>query len=374
VFRVAQLGVHEGKCAAMWGVILSNWMSCHQSTSCEMFSIDPFDREQDGDLEMFEKAMMNLMPLINREVNPKLDVRIIRNDPSRQATEYPDEYFDVVYVDGSIHYIHMISAIKTWTKKLKKGGFICGVCVLDDGPEHIHVEGSEKFQNFTRISKDSWFAERCTPPKKERPQHGFFVDENELEKIDLEPTRRFLDWTKGQEEFMTNIAGLEHYRLLSCLAGQVEKGSTIANLGTSTGSNVVALAYNHDDVMVETYDYENELRKLPEHSTSILTMKNVKLYNGGTGADDYKKFLSHPLIVVDIDPHDGLQEEILIENLARDGFRGIAICDDIYINVNMRYFWENVAQKKMDLTRVGHWSGTGAVIFDPDYMDIVVQE
>jgi hypothetical protein len=37
--------------------------------------------------------------------------------------------------------------------------------------------------------------------------------------------------------------------------------------------------------------------------------------------------------------------------------------DDIYLNAEMTNFWNGLQNEKYDLTKVGHWSGTGIAIF-----------
>lgn len=373
VLRIAQLGVHEGKCTAMWGTILSNWLQNNPGSSCEFFAIDRFQNQSEKGPDLFQKAMMNLMPLINREYHPKLDVRIIRNDPVAQANEYPDDCFDIVYVDGTTHYIHMIAELKAWTKKIKMGGLLCGVSVIAGGPVSVHVQNSQRFRDFIQLSEQTWYATRCLAPRKQRPLRGFFIDENELEKIDLQGGKKYMSWSKSHEEYITHPPGMENYKMFASIARQLPNGSLVVELGTSTGSNTLSLAYNNPHIKVLTFDYENNFLKKPKDAQSILDLKNVEFQNCN-GADHYKKFLSSSLIIVDMEPHDGLQEEILVENLANEGYKGIVIFDDISLNVNMKYFWDSVTLKKIDLTRFGHWSGVGAVIFDPSHLDIVVQE
>jgi hypothetical protein len=75
---------------------------------------------------------------------------------------------------------------------------------------------------------------------------------------------------------------------------------------------------------------------------------------------------------LDIDPHDGTTETQFLDALHTNGFRGIILCDDIKLNDGMKEFWDGIPShlKKVDLTAWGHWSGTGAVIYDPSYIDL----
>ena len=46
--------------------------------------------------------------------------------------------------------------------------------------------------------------------------------------------------------------------------------------------------------------------------------------------------------------------------------------DDIHLNEQMRVFWENVTDKKIDVTKYGHVTGTGIINFSKD-MEIILK-
>ncbi len=67
--------------------------------------------------------------------------------------------------------------------------------------------------------------------------------------------------------------------------------------------------------------------------------------------------------MLDVDPHDGIQERDFFKFFEEIGYEGIVVLDDIYVNKEMNDFWNNIKQPKLDLTDIGHWSGTGIVLF-----------
>ena len=85
-----------------------------------------------------------------------------------------------------------------------------------------------------------------------------------------------------------------------------------------------------------------------------------------------------PLLFLDVDPHDGLQEINIIQALLTIGYTGIIVCDDIHLNEQMEDWWSVKMPtffpqlKQVDLTKYGHWSGTGAIVFDSSKYDIVI--
>jgi hypothetical protein len=44
-------------------------------------------------------------------------------------------------------------------------------------------------------------------------------------------------------------------------------------------------------------------------------------------------------------------------------WNGLLLLDDINFNEPMNQFWNNISEEKYDITKIGHWSGTGLVNF-----------
>jgi hypothetical protein len=71
--------------------------------------------------------------------------------------------------------------------------------------------------------------------------------------------------------------------------------------------------------------------------------------------------------MLDIDPHEGSREFNFYLWLRENKYNGIVVCDDIIHFQEMRTnFWDKVdSQNKLDISRFGHWSGTGLIYFNP---------
>jgi len=75
--------------------------------------------------------------------------------------------------------------------------------------------------------------------------------------------------------------------------------------------------------------------------------------------------LKSPFILIDVDPHDGIQEKEFHEFFLKNKYRGLVAWDDIHLPL-MNPWWNSINEpnvKKVDLTRVGHHSGTGLLIY-----------
>ena len=143
----------------------------------------------------------------------------------------------------------------------------------------------------------------------------------------------------------------EHYVLLSTLSKQYNKVK-LYDIGTYKGLSAVALSSNQSNLIV-SYDIG--------YYVTVKQPINVEFRIGNFYHD--KEMLSSPLIMFDIDPHDGLQEKKFVENLTSVGYKGTVIFDDIHLNDGMKDFWNSITQEKHDYTQYGHWSGTGIVLF-----------
>lgn len=181
---------------------------------------------------------------------------------------------------------------------------------------------------------------------------------------DLSGRVQYITWAKenGYLEEKKN-----HHYLLSFLVSQLPSDSIVADLGTLYGASALSLSMN-PNVHVVSYDIE---RHFPLDKPSCYDLENVHF----TQADCLTcidSFIDAKIILLDLDPHDGVQETKMIATLLEKHYEGIVVCDDINLNEQMKAFWSTVQLKKIDVTEYGHWSGTGIIIFDEKKVDIEV--
>ncbi len=179
---------------------------------------------------------------------------------------------------------------------------------------------------------------------------------NEVTKIDLNIlSERIKDETL--KKYFLSEPGEEHYKLLSYISSNVEsKNVKIADLGSREGLSALALSVN-PFAEVRSYDItlERIIPEIKERENIMFIEKDVL-----TCVDEIAK---SDIILLDIDPHDGIKEELFLQKLIEKNFKGILICDDINLNIGMKTFWYKIKQPKEDYTKLGHWSGTGLVYF-----------
>jgi hypothetical protein len=146
-------------------------------------------------------------------------------------------------------------------------------------------------------------------------------------------------------------AGNEHYSLLSMVSHEYNN-AVIYDIGTYKGLSALALSSNSTNKII-SYDIG--------YFVTIQRPTNVEFRIGDVYNDG--NIFKSPLIMLDVDPHDGIYETNFINYLSTNNYKGIVVCDDIHLNTGMKQFWNSVQQEKIDYTNVGHWSGTGAILF-----------
>ncbi len=190
-----------------------------------------------------------------------------------------------------------------------------------------------------------------------------------LDEIDLTKYNKYVNWTEEKNlfQYFNLDSGKEHYKLLAFIANQFDKDTLMADIGTYMGFSAVALAANGHKVV--TYDVCDWI---PDEGDSIKTHPDItfKIMNC---LNDMDELIKAEVIMLDIDPHDGIQEPKIIQALREHNFKGLLLLDDINLNKNMREFWESIPEKKYDVGKYGHWTSTGIVVFDPSKYEIVME-
>jgi len=159
--------------------------------------------------------------------------------------------------------------------------------------------------------------------------------------------------------FISMDAGMEHYRLLTHVS-LLNDNIKILDLGTFKGWSALALAANPLNQVI-SYDLVDLFEKSEKQRLPNITYK-IKNF-----LDDLDELRDVSLIMLDVDPHDGIQEREIIDALIRQNYRGVVIMDDInnadFFPDLVRYF-QALSLRKENITPLGHHSGTGIVYFD----------
>jgi len=182
-----------------------------------------------------------------------------------------------------------------------------------------------------------------------------------LRAIDPEKLRAYV----GDSEWFYAEPGIEHHRLLSYLSTMFE-GKTLIDIGTHLGDSALALSYNEDN-RVLSFDVVD---LVPAHrrKRANVTFCQADLFDLATRDKWRDTLLTSALIFIDIDPHEGTREYALLDWLFRNEYSGLIVLDDIWYFKAMRdQIWYRIEDRqKLDVTHIGHWSGTGIVSFSEE--------
>ena len=189
----------------------------------------------------------------------------------------------------------------------------------------------------------------------------------DLNNIDMTYCEHLTKWKPTHSKYFTDIAGKEHYRLLAYLSDVLfpYSGKPYIDIGTYLGFSALALS-KHQSSKVITYDI---IDCIPDTGSTMKSVDRID-YRITDCLNEMDTLLNSDLISMDVDPHDGVQETEMFDALKNAGFKGLLVLDDIHINKGMTKFWESIELQKYDVTKYGHYTGTGLVVFDPSRFTI----
>lgn len=123
--RVAEIGVFRGK--TMEFVLRNNKLN---KIIEEYHAIDPYPEN------MWKYCRLNLSQtpeftynnIVNwlRKFKWKDKVKLVRKYSSEASQDYPDGYFDLVFLDGDHSFQGIMTDIVCWEPKVRIGGILCG--------------------------------------------------------------------------------------------------------------------------------------------------------------------------------------------------------------------------------------------------------
>jgi tetratricopeptide (TPR) repeat protein len=182
-----------------------------------------------------------------------------------------------------------------------------------------------------------------------RKDEKIVIEKNAVSGIDLS---RLLELTDSDENRKyINLPSGEHYKFLTYMSRRLNN-ALIFDIGTNYGGSALALADNKSNKVV-SYDVVSMSRIKGAPA-------NIELKIGNALAD--KRLLRADVILLDT-MHDGVFENEAYKFLTDNNYRGILILDDIHLNGAMENFWSGIKERKIDLTDIGHLTGTGIVDF-----------
>lgn len=187
-----------------------------------------------------------------------------------------------------------------------------------------------------------------------------------INEIDITPLYKYVESCQPNKQFFLLPAGQEHYKILAYFAKLID--GPLIDIGTYFGFSAAALSIvpNKQVITYDIYDW------IDDDNYTIKNKENIELRCMDC-LDDMDTLLSADFICLDISPHDGLQEDEIIKALKKYKYKGLLFLDDIHQSKEMDDFWNNIDLPKYDLSKYGHFSGSGIVVFDEHKFNIILE-
>lgn len=167
----------------------------------------------------------------------------------------------------------------------------------------------------------------------------------------------------GNHEFVlfTDQKDTHPYKFYAYLS-TLFNNTTILDIGTRQANSALALSNNPNNKII-SYDV------VVWASFSEFKKDNVTLKIQDFMQDKSINYDDVDIILIDVDPHDGIQEVEMLKFLKEKGWSGILLFDDIdpVLWAPVNEIWNNLEHEKFDLTDIGHFSGTGLINFGGRY-------
>lgn len=198
------------------------------------------------------------------------------------------------------------------------------------------------------------------------------LDTNVLNAMNMSAMEAYTKWKPTHSQYFSMEAGKEHYRLLTCLANEVSTTSNkpIIDIGTYLGFSALALSTPPNVSKVVSYDIVD---CIPDDETSITAKSKSNIELRITDClNEIDTLINTDLICLDV-AHDTSTEQEVLTALKANNYKGLLFLDDIHLSKEMDDWWNSIDLPKYDVSKYGHWSGSGLVVFDPSKYSILLQ-
>ena len=175
----------------------------------------------------------------------------------------------------------------------------------------------------------------------------------DLDKIDLSTLSLKIDDLEYRDYF-TSKSSVEHYRLLSYISLN-NNGIKMLDIGTLKGCSALAMSINSSNE-INTFNLHNQL-------TLTVNPTNINVYIDDILKPEYLDLILNSRYILLDTFHDGTFEKTFFNYLKEINYKGYLLLDDIKLNEEMINFWKFIDINKIDISHLGHLTGTGVVIF-----------
>jgi hypothetical protein len=230
------------------------------------------------------------------------------------------------------------------------------------------------------------------------------LDFSKVQQMNMDRLHQVKGFTcEGYDEFMTSPAGVEHYTLLHYLSNNYADPELdpacqrrhLVDIGTRYVASSVSMASAlvHPSAKVWTFDIpdsmereaafrgktEAEWQDAVKAQNIDITFHNVDLL--AVSDEDFERYMNSWLIMLDtwhVPYSVPFEREWLKRLVDAKFFKGVILLDDINLNEEMQTWWKEMKDNAAndgyvvhDVTKIGHWSGTGLLDFSGGQVSVI---
>ena len=175
--------------------------------------------------------------------------------------------------------------------------------------------------------------------------------------------------------------GVGHYALLGYLSSRY-RHTVIVDVGTRWGDSARALAAEPSN-FVFSFDVMNAAERIAKANSMTISdlesqLGNIQFFQStnilkSKRGEAILKVAQVILLDTAHQPDHNHFEYDFITLLDKIEYKGLLICDDIHLNDQMERWWNSILHKRVDVTEVGHSSGTGIVDFSGNRLRTTIE-
>ena len=150
-FKFAEVGVWKGQSISYFVVEAIN-----SQKPFELYAIDTFDGRgtmRDSLLKMKDGLYDHFMKNIE---HVKDHIKVIRNTSVNAAKEFPDNYFDAVFIDASHDFNSVLNDLHAWLPKVKNNSLYGHDLDKTGVKKALEEFTKEKSLKFKKTSRNCW--------------------------------------------------------------------------------------------------------------------------------------------------------------------------------------------------------------------------
>jgi len=251
-------------------------------------------------------------------------------------------------------------------------------------PQEQEAKKKEETKGLDEEHKDSSVGKCALEGSMNPPANRIIIDFTKIHNIDKDPLERLTNFTANKYvKHMLKPAGVEHYSFLNYISATYGDCRHFMDIGTRYVTSALALGSNQR-TPVWTFDIpkskerfngfrgktEDEWQKQVHEAGVDIVFHNVDLMNVSDA--ELKKYIGTWFVMLDTFhwPDKNPFEREFVQRIRQIGFKGILALDDIYLNHEMKKWWKELEDNAeeggyatYDLSKAGHFSGTGLVDF-----------